>query len=378
LNGSELAGATSAVLTIANVEIADGGAYDVVVRDDIREIVSQPATLVILGKPVIRQQPQSQTLVQGQTALFTVVAEGTQPFSYRWRKNGATYLWPGGANFSLTNVVFTNAGQYDVVITNAAGSGPLSARAYLIVVEPPTNQTVMPGGEVRLRAVVSQPANSFTNRAWWLRNGSVLRSETNVSAAGRGLFTNELVLANVSRADSGAYSLLMSNAIVTTNVTVVTNPVPTTNYVVTTNLVGAPAVFTALLQVGAPDRDWDGMPDAWELAHGLNPDVNDAWLDADGDGMANLAEFWAGTSPTDAASVLKVVPSRSNGWVILEFLAVSNQAYGLQYQDDLLGSWQALTNFAARETDYTNRVLVSPQSSPRQFLRVIVNGPPEQ
>jgi chitinase len=49
-----------------------------------------------------------------------------------------------------------------------------------------------------------------------------------------------------------------------------------------------------------PDDDNDGMPDAWEIAHGLNPLVNDAALDADGDGVSNLAEYQAGSDPTAA------------------------------------------------------------------------------
>ena len=41
-----------------------------------------------------------------------------------------------------------------------------------------------------------------------------------------------------------------------------------------------------------PDRDRDGMPDAWETSHGLNPDdPSDAAADRDGDGYANLEEY---------------------------------------------------------------------------------------
>jgi hypothetical protein len=44
------------------------------------------------------------------------------------------------------------------------------------------------------------------------------------------------------------------------------------------------------------DWDADGMPDDWEIAHGLNPAVNDAGLDRDGDGCRTPRVF-AGDQP---------------------------------------------------------------------------------
>ncbi|NIO09963.1 MAG: hypothetical protein GTO40_18950, partial [Deltaproteobacteria bacterium] len=56
------------------------------------------------------------------------------------------------------------------------------------------------------------------------------------------------------------------------------------------------------------DWDGDGMPDDWEIAHGLNPGFNDANLDWDGDGLTNLEEYLRGTDPfnpdTDGDSIL--------------------------------------------------------------------------
>jgi hypothetical protein len=41
-----------------------------------------------------------------------------------------------------------------------------------------------------------------------------------------------------------------------------------------------------------PDRDGDGIPDAWEKAHRLNPrDASDAMADRDGDGYTNLEKY---------------------------------------------------------------------------------------
>ena len=40
------------------------------------------------------------------------------------------------------------------------------------------------------------------------------------------------------------------------------------------------------------DSDGDGMPDAWEIANGLNPnDPSDAVKDCNGDGYTNIEKY---------------------------------------------------------------------------------------
>jgi len=51
-----------------------------------------------------------------------------------------------------------------------------------------------------------------------------------------------------------------------------------------------------------PDADHDNMDDRWESAHGLSPLVDDASLDNDRDGIANLIEFQLGLKPNNADS----------------------------------------------------------------------------
>ncbi|MDQ8189950.1 DUF1800 family protein [Roseibacillus persicicus] len=72
---------------------------------------------------------------------------------------------------------------------------------------------------------------------------------------------------------------------------------------------GVDAYFTATPLEDLPafiahaDSDNDGIPDTWELAHGLNPNnPADAISDADSDGLNSREEFYHGTSPNDSDS----------------------------------------------------------------------------
>ena len=67
-----------------------------------------------------------------------------------------------------------------------------------------------------------------------------------------------------------------------------------------------------------PDDDGDGMPDVWEENYiGLDPSVNDATGDLDGDGYTNFEEYTSGTDPTDGTSlpmeIMEVIPHHSAG-----------------------------------------------------------------
>ena len=59
------------------------------------------------------------------------------------------------------------------------------------------------------------------------------------------------------------------------------------------------------------DSDGDGIPNAWESAHGLNPNVADADTDLDKDGIKALMEFALGLNPQTPSLV--GLPSYSIG-----------------------------------------------------------------
>jgi hypothetical protein len=147
--------------------------------------------------------------------------------------------------------------------------------------------------------------------------------------------------------------------------------------VVLTNPSGAATSIVAMVTMGAPnnDTDGDGLPDDWELAHGLTVGANDAALDLDGDGLSNLQEFLAGTLPNSAASVFKVDAITGGGAATLQFLAVSNRAYAVEFRSLVgAGTWGTLTNLAAQPTNRTVIVTDPNPALTNRFYRIVLPG----
>lgn len=64
----------------------------------------------------------------------------------------------------------------------------------------------------------------------------------------------------------------------------------------------ADRVWSASEVAAAYDADGDGMVNPWEIANGLDPNLNDANEDPDNDGYSNYSEYVAGTDPRDPES----------------------------------------------------------------------------
>jgi hypothetical protein len=120
------------------------------------------------------------------------------------------------------------------------------------------------------------------------------------------------------------------------------------------------------------DIDSDGLPDAWEIAHDLIVGVNDAHLDADGDGMTNAQEFAAGTDPKEAASVLKLEASVSVGTITLRFLAQPDKAYAIQMRPRLTaGDWQTFSTISAALSSQVVERTQAVTSEAERYYRVV-------
>lgn len=206
-NGVNLAGATTATLTLSNVQPADAARYDVVVSNGAGPVLSQAAELWVL--PVIMTQPVSQTNIPGATVWFNVAAVGQPPVAFQWRKNGIP-LADGGrltgattATLEITSIESSDAGAYTVVVNNPAGS-VTSIVATLTVAVPPVVVTQPAGRAVAAGATV---AFSVTAEGTPPLSYQWLFEETEIPGA-----TNAtLTLNNVQSAQVGRYQARVSS-----------------------------------------------------------------------------------------------------------------------------------------------------------------------
>ncbi len=108
------------------------------------------------------------------------------------------------------------------------------------------------------------------------------------------------------------------------------------------------SVASFSISIGAStDSDNDGIPDDFESAYGLNPNSSsDAALDLDGDGFTNLQEFLAGTDPSDARSLLRIVGAADAGTASgVQFSSVLGKTYAVEENSNYpAAAWQGIAS----------------------------------
>jgi hypothetical protein len=140
------------------------------------------------------------------------------------------------------------------------------------------------------------------------------------------------------------------------------------------------------IEVGAAppaDTDHDGLPDNWELFHGLNPtNATDAASDTDADDRTALVEFQSRTDPADPQSLLRLENFQrftfgtSTPIIRFRWTRVPGVSYQVETSTDLrnwqrargniwLASYTATTG--ARVTEFEG-----PADSSSSFYRVVV------
>jgi len=202
-DGVDVPGATLATLAIDPIAIADAGLYDVVVMNDCGSATSDSALLTIDSAPSISRDPSGASVCEGGSVTFSVLAAGTPPFSYRWRKNGADLPGANGDFLAISPVAPADAGSYDVVVENHCGQATSVAAVLEVVFPPaitmhPSDQTACEGDAVTLSVAATGTA-PFTYQ--WRKGGADVP----------GAVAASLVFPAIMPADAGSYDVVVAN-----------------------------------------------------------------------------------------------------------------------------------------------------------------------
>jgi hypothetical protein len=247
-------------------------------------------SVAVNAAPGILSSPSPEAVCNGGSASFTVSASGAG-LSYQWQKNGSNISNGGTVNGSTTNTLtLTGVGtgdsgaSFDCVVSGTCSPPATSGGATLTVNASPATFNVTGGGSYCAAGggvTVGLDGSESTADYQLELNGSP--TGTLVAGTGSALsFTNQTVV--------GTYTVIASNV--------------TSGCAATMN-------GSASVTPGDPFT-------CWQLQYfgctnlAICPQAAPT-ADPDGDGQNNMAEFLAGTDPTNSASVLAIVSMVESG-----------------------------------------------------------------
>lgn len=246
-NGAAIAGATSASYTTPVTVVADSGArFSVVVTNSAGSVTSTEGVLTVTPPvtpvaPAITTQPAAMTVNAGQAATFSVVATGTAPLAYQWRRNGINLSGATGASYTTPATLASDNGtRYSVIVSNSAGQ-VTSNEAQLtvtvaavapLITQQPASTTVNPGATANFSVTATGTAPLSYQ---WMRSGAVIAGATSasystppVTATDNGAVFTVVVTNTAGSVTSNAATLTVMSAAVAPTIT--RQPVGATTY----------------------------------------------------------------------------------------------------------------------------------------------------
>lgn len=148
-------------------------------------------------------------VLAGANTNFFLAASGTAPLSFQWRFNGTNIPGANQPLLSLTNIQYANAGQYSLLVSNAAGIA-ISSNALLTVdlpadvqlTTPGQNETFWPSSNIVLTAI----ATDAESPAGWVARVEFFNGATSLGIrTNQAPYTNSVFSLTWSNVPAGSY-----------------------------------------------------------------------------------------------------------------------------------------------------------------------------
>jgi len=165
-NGTNaIAGATGASYTIPLVLTNDAGLYSLGVSNAFSSATTRGALLTVSNIPVsITSQPANQVVVEGKPVTFTVGVAGTPLIQYQWLFGNKPITDATNASYTINSCLPTDAGSYQVIVSNPAGTSNSSAATLSVLLDtiPPAIASIS-AGVSQIVVTFSEPVDPVTS-----------------------------------------------------------------------------------------------------------------------------------------------------------------------------------------------------------------------
>ncbi len=182
-----------------------------------------------VAPPAIVSHPASAAECPGAAIVLSVTASG-DALAYQWRKNSTDIPGANTDSYTLGAIVASDAGDYDVVVSNSAGTVPSNV-ATVTVFEPPTitanptSATQCPGAAVSFSIAATGEGVSYQ----WRKDSGTISGATAAT----------LSLTSITGSDAGSYDCVVNGTCGST-----TSSAATLSVLAPPSLLGQPASVT--------------------------------------------------------------------------------------------------------------------------------------
>ena len=174
-NGLPLPNATSAILLIPAVTLADVGTYTARFNNSMGDSTTTDAVLNINTPPQITEQPANATALPGSVVTLSVTAVCTPFPQFQWYYNDAPIVDQAQSVLFISDASSSHEGWYKVVVSNVAGN-VTSQSVFLTVYTVPVITTDLspavtlnPNDELELAvAATANPAPAYIWMVRWI------------------------------------------------------------------------------------------------------------------------------------------------------------------------------------------------------------------